>query len=103
MQYKTITLDLLESHPVLADRLKTAGRLLAALETCSTGLRARHLSLTDQLSQSNPQAATEDLSRRAFEIALRELEDRIRHADRPETPAPADLLIEYLRRHTPPE
>lgn len=103
MQYKTITLELLESFPDLASRLKRGGQFIAALEVCSTDFRTRHLTLTDFLRLSHQQGGPEELYRRAFEIALRELEARIRTAGRSEGLAHPDLLIEYLRRHTPPE
>lgn len=103
MQYKTITLELLESFPEMALTLKSADRFLAALEACSTDLRTRHLSLMDLLCRTNPQTGTEELSSRAFEIALQELEARIQFAGQPATLAHPDQLIEYLRRHTPPE
>lgn len=101
MQYKSITLELLESHPDLAGRLKAENLFTEALEICSTDLRTRSLELTDQLAQSHPYQGREELSYQAFEIALRELEGRVRFAAQPDLPPQPGQLIEFLRRHTP--
>lgn len=101
MNYKTVTLELLQDQPQLHDLLKRDRLLLAALEACSTDLRTRHLTLVRQLSQSRPEASPEQTSLEAYEIAVHELYQRIGAAARPDEPIPADQLIDFLRLHTP--
>jgi len=101
MNYKTVTLELLQDRPPLHERLKRDRLLLAALEACSTDLRTRHLTLARQLSQSWPEASPEQTSKEAYEIAIHELRQRITVAALPDAPVPTDQLIDFLRLHTP--
>lgn len=103
MLYKTITFELLESHPELSDRLQRAGMLHLALEACSRDLRTHHLLLTDRCYQARPTDGPEACSRQAFEIALRHLEDRIRGAADTQAAAEPEQLLERLRLATPIE
>lgn len=101
MNYKTVTLELLQDQPQLYDRLKRDRLLLAALEACSTDLRTRHLALARQLSQSRPEASLEQTSLEAYEIAVHELHQRIEAAALPDESIRADQLIDFIRLHTP--
>lgn len=103
MMYKTITFELLELHPELADRLKRAGLLHLALEACSRDLRTHHLLLTDRFYKARPTDGPEDCLRQAFEIALRHLEERIRQAADTQLAAEPEELLERLRLATPIE
>lgn len=102
MQYKTITLQLLEDHPELHERLRAARRLLEALEVCSTDLRTRHLALADSLSNSQPGRNQTQVSSESFEIAVAELLGRIRAASLPDEPLSLDELMDHLQDRTPP-
>lgn len=103
MMYKTITFELLESHPELTDRLSRARLLHLALEACSRDLRTHHLLLTDLYYQARPTDGPEACSRQAFEIALRHLEDRIRASADTRMAAEPEQLLERLRLATPIE
>lgn len=76
MQYKTITLELLESHPTLHRHLRLSRKLLSELERYATDLRESHLRWKGQ--GLDPSAA--------LELAVEELERRIaQEAERYET------------------
>ena len=67
MQYKTITLGLLESHSTLHQRLRLSRKLMSELDRYATDLRAEHLRWEGQgLDPST-----------ALELAVEELERRI--------------------------
>ncbi len=67
MQYKTITLELLEAHPNLHNRLRLSRKLLTEIDRYASDLRAAHLRWTGE--GMDPSAARE--------LALAELEARI--------------------------
>jgi hypothetical protein len=66
MLYKTITLELLESHPKLHNYLRLSRKLMSEVDRYATDLRTEYL----ELCQSLPPDA-------AKEIALASLEERI--------------------------
>lgn len=103
MNYKTITLELLQEHPLLHVRLKQGRQLLAALEACSTDLRTRHQKLVEQLSLARPKDSPAQLSLESYEIAIQELTERLRAAGRTTDPIPTEHLLDFLRHHTPAE
>jgi hypothetical protein len=97
MLYKTMVLGLLESRPQLHDRLLHSRILLQVLDTCSTDLRTRHLSLRDRLLQQKPGSNPIQITSEAMEIALKELEARL-PAELPQTePLSLDAAMAYLR------
>ncbi|HEV3384606.1 MAG TPA: hypothetical protein VG097_07310 [Gemmata sp.] len=67
MQYKTITLGLLESHPKLHERLRLSRKLLSELDRYATELRTAHLRWKGE--GLDPSAA--------MELAVEELQTRI--------------------------
>ena len=67
MQYKTITLELLESHPKLHKHLCLSRKLMSELDRYATDLRAAHLRWKDGGLDSSS----------ALELAVEELETRI--------------------------
>lgn len=68
MQYKTITLELLESYPKLHQYLRLSHKLLSELDRYATELRAEHLRWKG-LGQEPSEA---------LELAVEELQRRIR-------------------------
>jgi hypothetical protein len=77
MQYKSIVLDRIQSHPFLHDQLRQARQLLAAVNHCSMTLKTRHEELTRLLGEKSPGRNSDQLTREAFEIALEEFESRL--------------------------
>ena len=68
MQYKTIILELLESHPKLHKYLRLSRKLLLELDRYATDLRVEHLRWQGLGLDSS----------QALELAVEELERRIR-------------------------
>jgi hypothetical protein len=77
MQYKTIVLELLQQRPQMHQQLCKNYTLMTALEMCATELKARHQELKEQLAQAKPASEASQISSEAFEMALKELEDRL--------------------------
>lgn len=103
MQYKTLTLQLLEQHPQMYHRLRKERRLLTTLEFHATQLRAHHLALIEVLSWLHP-ASDEQIASEALEIALKALEDHLSSGSAPQDNGPIshDQAMAWLRRHSPP-
>lgn len=104
MLYKTIVLQLLEQCPETHDQLKSQRMLLPTLERCSTDLKARHEVWTDLLRQSRPGSDPSQIASEALEIALQELEDRLRSASSPDDnePLSLDRAMTLFHTHTRP-
>ena len=75
MQYKTITLHLLEQRPVLYGQLRRQRKLLAALDRYSATLKNLHESWMERLALAKPGSNESQIASEALEIALQELED----------------------------
>src|SRR4051794_24957859 len=69
MHYKTIALELLESHPALYNRLRLSRTLLREVERYATDLRTEHLRLSEMMDPSA-----------AMEMAIQALKKRIKQA-----------------------
>jgi predicted component of type VI protein secretion system len=79
MQYKTITLNLIQENAPLHERLRQSGTLLETLHQLAVELRDRHLDLRDQLTEATPKAGADDpmLNAQAMELAVAELQERL--------------------------
>ena len=77
MQYKSIVLELLQQRTELHEQLRLTRRLMPAMETYARELKASHETWKEELSQARPGSDPAQISSEAFEIALRELEDRL--------------------------
>jgi hypothetical protein len=77
MQYKTIILELLKQRPEMHEQLRQERKLLATLEIYARELKASHESWMEQLAQTKPDIEVSQLYSEAFEMALKELEDRL--------------------------
>ncbi len=77
MLYKTIILELLKQRPEMHEQLRQERKLLATLEMHAKELKASHEALTEQLRQSRPESETSQISSEAFEMAMKEMEDRL--------------------------
>lgn len=84
MQYKTIILELLKQRPEMHEQLRQERKLLATLEICAKELKENHEALTEQLRQAKPDSDQSQISSEAFEMALKELEDRLPPASQAE-------------------
>ncbi len=103
MQYKTIVLELLLQHPQMYEELRSTKRLLTAMDTYASDLKARHDAWTRILHWNRPTSTPEQLSSAALELAIQDLQDRFPcEATMEADEAPSlDAAMSYLRRHTP--
>jgi type II secretory pathway component PulM len=103
MLYKTIVQNLLESRPQMHEALRKDRKLLSSLETYSSQLKDIHESWKRILQQENPERAVEEVSSEAFEMALKEMEDRLPpeslQADQEELSI--DKVMAYIRSPSP--
>ena len=104
MMYKTIVLELLEQSPELHEDLRRERKLLPVLDLYSTELKTSHETWKDRLSQAKPGSEESQIASEAMEIALKELQDRLRTESPPAENAPLSLdgAMAYIRKHTPP-
>jgi hypothetical protein len=103
MQYKTITLELIQDRPELHQQLTSSRTLLSTVNQLAGLLRAVHLTTIEQLRSTRPQVSPQQLSSEAMELALQQLEEALALPSQPDEAFSLDLAIAYLRRHTPPE
>ncbi len=105
MQYKTIILELLEQRTEWYEQLRTTRRLLPTLEDLANELKARHEVWKANLSQATPGSDPIQIASEALEMALHEIESRLRcesNLDESETLS-LDGAMAFVRRHTPTE
>jgi hypothetical protein len=98
MQYKTITLELLEQHEVLTQHLRQHHLLLAIMERLAEQLRTRHLEIQAELQATYATAAFNEICSQALEMAVEELQIRMMaFSDRPfDTPEIMEELQQLL-------
>ncbi len=77
MQYKTLALGMIQSHPTLHRHLRRTRRLMPALDAHATDLRADHLSRIDRLTWSRPDLDPPSRTAVALEQALLDLQARL--------------------------
>jgi hypothetical protein len=79
MHYKTIVLELLqdEAHQTLHEKLRVNRKLLEAVNTLATHLKARHEFWMRKLSQSRQAFELSQHSSSALEMAVQELRDAL--------------------------
>ena len=103
MQYKTITLELIQENPELYERLRSSKRLLPAMDAYAIELKASHEDWKDQLSQARPGSDPTQIASEAMELAVQELRDRLPSASPADEAEPLslDAAMNFLR-HSPP-
>jgi hypothetical protein len=103
MQYKTIVLEMLQQRTELHEQLRQQRKLLTTMEMYAKELKGSHEAIKDELRRANPEIDPMQTSSEAFEIALKELEDRLPPAW--PTDEPAELFLDgamaFLRNHSP--
>ena len=77
MKYQTIILELIQQNQPMHDQLRKERRLLATVEQAALELKASHQAWQERLAQSQPNEAAAQLSSQAFEMALKEMEERL--------------------------
>lgn len=102
MQYKTIVLELLKQQTEFYDLLRITRRLMPTLEVCAQQLKDNHEAWKETLSQAKPGSEPSQINSQALELALKELEDRLRSLspqEDGELPT-LDNAMAYLVGHT---
>ncbi len=105
MQYMTIVLELLQQQTELHEQLRITHTLLPTLETLALELRASHHSWKESLSLARPASDPIQVASEALEIAVQELETRLRSAS-PRDASEAfslDQAMAYIHSPTPKE
>ena len=103
MNYKTITLGLIQEQPDLYERLRSSKRLLPAMDAYAIELKASHEDWKDRLSQARPGSDPSQVSSEAMELAIEQMQSRLSCAS-PATetgPLSLDAAMNFLR-HSPP-
>ena len=102
MLYKTIVLELLQQRPQMHERLCKDHQLLSTLSIYAKELKASHETWKELLAEQKPETDPSQISSKAMEMALKELEDRLPAASpRDENEIfSLDAAMAYLRRHT---
>ena len=88
MQYKTITLALLEEYPTLYNQLRSSRALLETMEYYATLLKDVHLTHLDTLRQT--QRNPSQLSSQALELAVQDLRAILAAVSSPNAGAPEE-------------
>lgn len=103
MQYKTIILEILQQRPRMHEQLRQQRKLLTTVEIYAKELKANHKAITEQLHQAKPESDPRQVSSEAFEMALKEMEDRFPPAsamDDREEPL-LDQVMAFVRSRSP--
>ena len=77
MLYKTIVLELLQQRTELYEGLRSARKLLSALETDSKELKTHYEAWKETLSRARPGSDPSQIGSEALELALKDLETRL--------------------------
>jgi len=77
MQYKTITLELIQERQELYERLRASKRLLPTMDAYAIDLRSRHLELLEVVARRHPGSDPSQLAAEALEMAIEELQARL--------------------------
>lgn len=103
MQYKTIVLEMLQQRTQLYEQLRRERKLLTMTENYAQELKASHEAIRQDLQRANPDIASKMIASEAFEMALKELEDRLPSESAMDEPGELSLdgAMAFLRRHSP--
>jgi hypothetical protein len=99
MQYKTIILELIQEQPGLYEQLRSSKRLLPAIDVYAIELRDSHELWKERLVQANPISDPRQVASEAMELAIEEIQHRLRSvspADETE-PLSLDAAMNFLR------
>ena len=83
MQYKTIILELIQQNETLHDRLRSNRSLLATVDRLAAQLKADHETYLNQMTMQEPTASRPVVSQQAFEMAIKEAQERLMAENRP--------------------
>jgi hypothetical protein len=102
MHYKTIVFELLKERTDLHEQLRQQRKLLSMVDLYARELRESHQAWKDLLTQMRPDSNQSQLATEAFEMALKELEDRLPSASHRSGSEAVflDAAMMFIRHHT---
>lgn len=102
MQYKTIIMEMLEQRPEPHEQLRQQRKLLTMTHQYAKELKASHEAIKEQLQKASPDSDPQQISSEAFEVALKELEERLLPATAADEHQELSLdgAMAFIRRHT---
>ena len=104
MHYKTITLELIQEQPELYEHLRSGKRLLPAVDSYSTDLKAGHEAWKAKIGRKRPGSDPRLVAAEALELAIRDLRDRLPCvSSKGEAEPTIDTAKVRPNRLTPPE
>jgi hypothetical protein len=105
MQYKTIALEILQERTELHEQLRRERKLLTTMEFYSKELKASHEAWKEQLAQAKPGSDASQILSEAFEMAMKELEDRLPNylPKAEDEPLSLDAAMAFIQKASPKE
>ncbi|MGB7734798.1 MAG: hypothetical protein WBL72_13940 [Thermoguttaceae bacterium] len=102
MQYKTIIHELLQQRPAMHEQLRKERKLLPMMEKYAHELKTSHEAWQEMLLGLRPGSNRTQIASEAFELALKEMEDRLPSASSQDGNQPQflDAAMLFLRRRT---
>lgn len=102
MQYKTITLNLIQEQPELYEQLRSTKRLLPAMDAYATELRAGHLATMEAFARKWPGSHPSQIASQALEMAIQELREHLCSASPKDEAEPLslDAAMSHIRRRS---
>ena len=103
MQYKTMILELLQQHPVRYEQLRRRRVLLPTMERYAGELKRLHTHWMELLPSIRPESDPSQVSSEALELALEQLQARLRQESSAGAREPLSLedAMAFLRERTP--
>jgi hypothetical protein len=102
MQYKTIVMEMLQQRTELHEQLRRERKLLTTMEMYAKELKASHEAIRAEFQKAHPDRDPAQTSSEAFEMALKEVEDRL--PPESEVAEPAELSLSgamaFIRNHS---
>ena len=104
MQYKSMSLSLIQENLELYEQLRSSKRLLPAMDAYAVDLKAGHEAWKDQLGRTRPGSDPSQIASEALEIALKDLEDSLPSGSLPDEDEAISIeeAMAFFLRHTPP-
>jgi FtsZ-binding cell division protein ZapB len=104
MQYKTITLELIQENPSLYEKLRSSRMLRPAMEAYANYLKVCHEAWKERIGQTMPGSDPTQIAAEALERAVAELRESLPYASVSDEAEPLslDAAMNSIRRHTPP-
>ena len=99
MQYKTITLGLIQEQPELYESLRSTKRLLPAMDAYAVEMKHIHEEWKEQLVEANPHSDPTPLAAAAMELAIESLREILSCASPASATEPLslDAAMSFLR------